>query len=266
MPRLHCQHCSFNQSWSVRRSSRKCKKCRREWSPSRDVIPGIRADERAWRMFLRAFLRYRTVAMIRLHTHQSHPVILKMSARVREMMAIDMPEILSGIIEVDETYVGPQWRNRPWRVRRRGTKKGRGTSKQAVFGLLERRRSIARTFFVPNVRTATLMAIMKTYIAPGSTVYSDAYQLYQNLTAEGYRHDFVDHKQHEYARGEVHSNSMEGFWGVLKRRLKTTGSIRRDRLVGYVTEETWRYNHRTLSETEKVERLLNLLKKWWKNS
>jgi len=261
MPRHHCPYCDFNQSWSVRRSSRKCKKCRREWVPSRNVVKGIRADERAWRRFLRAFLRYRTVAAIALHTHQSHPVILKMSAHARIVMARDMPKMLSSIVEVDETYIGPQWRNRPWRVRKHGTKKGRGTSKQAVFGMLERTRGVALTFFVDNVRTPTLMALMKKHIALGSTVYSDAYQLYRNLPKAGYGHDFVDHKQHEYARGVVHSNSMEGFWGILKRRLKTTGGIRRERLPAYVAEETWRYNQRRLTETQKVERLLDLLKK-----
>lgn len=207
-------------------------------------------------------LRYRTVVAIKLHTRQSHPVILKMYDCIRQIMVDDVPQQLSGIVEVDETYIGAQWRNEPWSVRRRGTKKGRGTNKQAVFGIYERHRQVVRTFLVPNVQKETLLALMREHIVLGSTIYSDAYQLYQLMAHEGYRHAFVDHKQHEYARGLVHSNGMEGFWGVLKRRLKTTGGIRRSRLHLYVAEETWRYNHRTLPEREKIRRLVKLLKEF----
>jgi transposase-like protein len=184
-----------------------------------------------------------------------------MSGVLRQVMAQDVPVLLSGVVEVDETYIGAQWRNRPWSVRKHGTKKGRGTSKQAIFGIHERTRGVVRAFFVPNVRSGTLLPLIRKHVAPGSTIYSDAYQLYQNVVKDGYRHAFVDHARHEYARGPVNSNGMEGFWGVLKRRLKTTGGIRLSRLPHYVAEEVWRYNFRSLSETEKVERLLDLLQK-----
>ena len=97
---------------------------------------------------------------------------------------------------------------------------------------------------------------MKKYIITGSTIYSDAYQLYQETVKEGYFHDFVDHKKHEYGKGDVNSNGMEGFWGVLKRRLKVTGGIRMARLHLYVAEEAWRYNYRKLPEEEKIARIL----------
>ena len=176
-------------------------------------------------------------------------------------MAADVPQVFAGIVEVDETYIGAQWRNRSWSVRKHGTKKGRGTTKQAIFGIHERARGIVRAFFVVNVRNETLLPLIRKHVVPGSTVYSDAYQLYQNVVKYGYRHSFVDHKQHEYARGPVHSNGMEGFWGVLKRRLKTTGGIRMTRLPLYLAEEVWRYNFRRLPEKEKIERLLDLLKR-----
>lgn len=260
MPRHRCPHCSSPHAWSVRRNARKCKNCRREWVPRRSVSSGIRADAKVWRRFIVAALRYRTVAAIRLHVKLSHPVILAMYARLRAVMALDMPEALSGTVEVDETYIGPQWRNRPWSVRKHGTKKGRGTSKQPVFGILERDRGLVLAFLVPDVKKRTLMPIIVERVKKGSLICSDAYQLYQETVHEGFRHAFVDHKQHEYARGEIHSNTMEGFWGLLKRRLKTTGGVRKERLHLYVAEEAWRYNQRKLPETEKVERLLDLLR------
>lgn len=175
-------------------------------------------------------------------------------------MAGDVPEILRGTIEVDETYIGAQWRNRKWSVRKRGTKKGRGTQKQPVFGLLERERGVARTFLVSDVQKQTLLGIIRTCVEKGSIVYSDGYQAYQHAPRFGYTHAFVDHEQNEYCRGDVSTNTMEGFWGVLKRRLKTTGGISTDKLAHFVAEETWRYNHRRFTEPEKINRLLNLLK------
>ena len=86
--------------------------------------------------------------------------------------------------------------------------------------------------------------------------------LYQETVKEGYAHDFVDHHQNEYARGVVSTNHMEGFWGILKRRLRSTGGVRRERLHWYVNEECWRYNHLSYSEEEKIERLLDLLKEF----
>lgn len=261
MPYLTCPQCGSKRSWSIRRYARKCKHCRKEWVPSRNIIPGIRADEKEWRDFAVAFLRYRTVVFIRTHTRQSKPTILKMSECVRKMMAEDVPDCLSGTIEIDETYIGPQWRNRRWVERKLGTKKGRGTQKQAVFGIYERQRGMVLTFLVPDAKQKTVLPIIQTHVLLGSLICTDGFELYRMLPRAGYRHASVDHKAHEYVRGDIHSNAIEGFWGILKRRLKTTGGIRRDRLGIYVAEETWRYNFRKLSEKEKTERILGLLKK-----
>ena len=200
-------------------------------------------------------LRYRTAEAVGLHAKHAKRVILKVLRMIREVMAEDVPEVLSGIVEVDETYIAGMWHNKPWSVRKRGTKKGRGTSKQAVFGIRERRRGVVRAFLVPDAKKKTLMPLIKATVESGSTIYSDAYQLYQETVKEGYKHDFVDHHKHEYGRGEVHSNGMEGFWGFLKRRLKVTGGIRRSRLYLYVAEEVWRYNNRSLTEEVRIERL-----------
>ncbi len=121
---------------------------------------------------------------------------------------------------------------------------------------------MVRIWVVPNVLKRTLMPIITRHIALGSTIYSDGYQLYQETVYEGYTHDFVDHHQNEYARGEVSTNAMEGFWGLLKRRLRSTGGIRRERFYWYAAEEAWRYNHRKIPETAKVELLLDLLSKF----
>lgn len=262
---MRCPYCNHAKSWAIRRGARKCKSCRREWKQSTQILPGIGWSKTVWQIFLVAFLRYKTIRAIRLHIGYSHVTLTKASALVRKVMLADMPQVFSGTVEVDETYIAGTWYNKRWSERKHGTKRGRGTTKQPVFGIFERSRSVVRIWLVPNVQKRTLMPIMKQYIAPGSTIYSDAYQLYQETVQEGYVHAFVDHHQNEYARGDISTNAMEGFWGLLKKRLRSTGGIRRGRLLWYANEEAWRYNHRKLTETEKTEKLLGLLVKFGGN-
>ena len=257
-----CPKCHSVRSWAIRRNSRKCRSCRREWTPSRWVVPGICIEERPWRVFIRCFLRYKTQRSILLHFPHAHTVLLKMSTVLRTVMMQDMPELFSGVVEVDETYIAGTWYNKRWVERKYGTKRGRGSSKQPIFGMLGRTQGAVRIWFVPNVQKRTLMPIITKHITSGSTIYSDGYQLYQETVYEGYHHDYVDHHQNEYARGDVSTNAMEGFWGLLKRRLRSTGGIRRTRLHLYAHEEAWRYNHRRLTERAKTEKLLQLLKEF----
>jgi transposase-like protein len=230
--------------------------------PTHDLVSGIRGGTKEWGDFISCFLRYKTIRLIAIHLSYSRPTLMKMSMALRNAMLRDMPDHFSGVVEVDETYIAGTWYNKRWEERKHGTKRGRGTTKQPVFGILERKRSIVRPFLVPNVQKRTLMPIMKQYIVPGSMIYSDAYQLYRETVHEGYRHDFVDHHQNEYARGEVSTNAMEGFWGLLKKRLRSTGGIRRERLHLYVHEEAWRYNNRKLEESAQIQKLLQLLKEF----
>lgn len=255
---MRCPYCSHTKSWSVRRCSRKCKACRREWVPGKQFVSGIRATEKEWQQFLLCFLRYKTVAGIRLHAELSHLTVLKMSARVRSAMSRDLPEWFAGVVEADETYIGT-WQNKRWQVRKHGTKRGRGTSKQPVFGLFGRDGMQVRGWLVPNTQTHTLRALIQKHVERGSTLYSDGYPFYRKTPRYGYEHDFVDHNKNEYARGDVSTNCMEGFWGLLKKRLRATGGIRRERLQAYVDEECWRYNHLGWTETKKIQRLLDLL-------
>lgn len=259
MPRHRCPKCGHFRSWELRRGARRCRECRKEWTPPRFTVPGVRASAREWRAFLKCFLRYRTAKAVRGHFPRSHTLVLKMCRAAREAMARDVPGPFSGTVEMDETCVAGSWYNKRWAQRKAGTKRGRGTGKQPVFGIYERERKLVRTWLVGDVKKRTLMPIIKAHVVPGSTIYSDGYQLYAQSVREGYFHDSVDHAAGEYARGGVSTNAMEGFWGMPKRRLRATGGIRRERLYLYVSEEAWRYNNRALPESEKIRKLSRLL-------
>lgn len=189
-----------------------------------------------------------------LERHTIH----RMLHYLRTLMTTDIPEPFGGIVEIDETFIGGQWRNKPWRIRIKGTKRGHGTSKQAVFGMLSRDSGQVIAFPIPNLKSDTLLAALSAHLLPGARIYTDGWTGYARVHRH-FTHEKVDHQAGVYVRGTVHTNSIESFWGYLKRRLKITGGIRTSRLHFFLGEEMWRFNHRRESLDEKVEALQRLL-------
>lgn len=96
----------------------------------------------------------------------------------------------------------------------------------------------------------------------GSNIYTDGHKGYRQLNRCGYYHDWVDHESGEYIRGDVHTQTLDGYWGLLKNRLAAIGGIRRRRLRYFIGEHQWRYNFRHLTRKEQVIRIYKLLIKF----
>lgn len=159
---------------------------------------------------------------------------------------------LGGTVEADETYIGgrrPEWRGgRPGRP-------GKNSHKVPVFGVVERKgRVMAVT--VPNVRKATLMPHVERRVLPASTIYTDELKSYNALEGRGYRHRRVNHSEAVYVSGDVHVNTIEGFWSLVKRGIGGVyHSVSAKHLQGYLNEYAWRYCHRS-DERAQFETLL----------
>ena len=170
--------------------------------------------------------------------------VLRALTYVRMAFQKDIPEVFSGTVEVDETYLGGQWKNKRHSAKSGGTKRGRGTSKTPVFGILCRGGKVWAQV-VPDVEAKTLMPLISRRVKAGSIVCSDTWKSYTGVAAKGYVHRLVKHHKGEYSDGKGnHINGLEGFWGYLKRRLAAKGGIRKERLPLYLGEYVWRYNHR----------------------
>lgn len=262
MPKLlRCPSCGFSRSWVVRRGHRKCKSCRIEWSPRRSSVAGdFHCSVEAWRRIINAFLLERTIGSIMRAASCSYGTGKKIAQRIRKVMTLDAPKILSGTCEADETYIGGAWSNLHTNKRRalRGTR-GRGTKKQAVLGIVSRTSGQMVVRFIPNAKRRTLIPIIQECVTHGSTVYTDGHWAYRVLSTYGYSHDFVDHRSGEYVRGDVHTQTIEGRWGMIKARLKTIGGVRKERAWYFLGEQVWRYNFRHLTHDERVSRLMKLL-------
>lgn len=252
---IRCPRCQHSKSWSIRRGKRRCAACRYEWVPRAQPL---RLTPVEWRRLLRWFVLGQSAAVIAQEARLERKRVLRALLLVRQAMTRDVPPAFSGVVEIDETYLGGAWRNKRLKERAQGTRRGRGTSKQAVFGILCRGGQIWAEV-VPNVEAKTLMALLHQWVRAGSVVCSDTFRGYTGIAARGYVHRLVDHSQAFSNRQGSHVNGLEGFWGYLKRRLAAKGGVRRERLPLYLAEYVWRYNHRRLSVAEQVKSLLKLI-------
>ena len=238
---LKCLRCGCSKLYSVRREKKRCSDCRYEWIPWK--LP-LHLTRKEWAKILHWFLRGLPVVAIAQETGIERKRVLRALTYVRMAFQKDIPEVFSGTVEVDETYLGGQWKNKRHSAKSGGTKRGRGTSKTPVFGILCRGGKVWAQV-VPDVEAKTLMPLISRRVKAGSIVCSDTWKSYTGVAAKGYVHRLVKHHKGEYSDSKGnHINGLEGFWGYLKRRLAAKGGIRKERLPLYLAEYVWRYNHR----------------------
>src|SRR6195952_2639308 len=134
-------------------------------------------------------------------------------------------------------------KRRPPRRRRLKGERGRGTlakEKPPIFGMLQRAGEVAIRMLA-DVQRATIEPLIRGAIAVGSVVHTDEYAIYNKLTEWGYDHQTVCHAKGEYARDddgdgfcEVHVNTMEGFWSLLRSWLRPHRGISQESLPLYL--------------------------------
>jgi len=154
--------------------------------------------------------------------------------RIVSICESDSP--LNGEIEVDESYFG---------ARRVKGKRGRGAyGKTIVFGLLKREGKVY-TEIVPDVKAATLQALIRGRVDVDSVIHSDGWRGYDGLVDIGYdKHFRVHHGENEFARGNCHINGIESFWSYAKIRLIKFRGIDKKNFNLHLKECEFRFNHR----------------------
>ncbi|HEX9928621.1 MAG TPA: IS1595 family transposase, partial [Pyrinomonadaceae bacterium] len=163
----------------------------------------------------------------------------RMFKQIRSMLSEDDTQ-LCGKVEVDETYVGG---------RKKGGKRGRGSeNKTIVAGAVERQgKVVARV--VPNVKSATLVPFIYEKVLPSSLIFTDELPSYNSLKYQGYEHKRVHHAENVYVLGDAHTNSIEGFWSLVKGGIRGVyHSVSAKYLQSYFNEYAFRYNRRKAIE------------------
>jgi transposase-like protein len=182
-----------------------------------------------------------------MSSHQLHRILgvtyktaWFMTHRIREAMKSGSLAPIGGggkIVEVDETYWGNKKGIKP--------KAGGASHKHKILALVERNGQ-ARGFHVADVTGKTLKPILLAQIARDSHLMTDEAPRYVPLGWNFAKHSSVNHAAKEYARGDVTTNTVEGYFSILKRGLVGTyHHVAEAHLSRYVTEFDFRYNHRT---------------------
>lgn len=160
----------------------------------------------------------------------------RMARQIRLLMSDDDGPLGDNeIVELDETYVGGKAKG----------KRGRGAAKKTpVFGAVERNGKL-KTKVVLNVRKLTLMPLIKDMVADNSVIVTDESNSYNDVKKVGHLHESINHSKGQYVDGDVHTNTIEGFWSQFKRSVHGTyHSVSRKHLQLYLDEFSFRYSHR----------------------
>jgi IS1 family transposase len=170
-----------------------------------------------------------------------------MCHRIRAGMADEDFKKLMGIVEVDETFIGGKAKNRHWDKRGPrggGGKGGIGSGKAAVAGAVTRKGNVVARV-VANVRKETLRQFIREAISNKvSLICTDDNRAYQRMDGE-FPHGVVNHAAGQYVVGAIHTNTIEGFWSILKRGVVGTfHKVSPKYLPLYVAEFSFRYNNR----------------------
>jgi ISXO2-like transposase domain/Transposase zinc-ribbon domain len=175
--------------------------------------------------------------------------------RIRLAMQDDLTGgTLSGEVEVDESFIGGKARNmHKNRKRRMQITAGRTAGKAVVLGIVEReaegKQKRVRATVIKDRQKDTIASEVAAYVEPGTTIHSDEHGTVWRMDNR-YVHNIVQHLE-TYVQGNVHTNTLENFWSLLKRGLTGTYiAVEPFHLFRYVDEQAFRYNNRKHADGE----------------
>lgn len=232
----------------------RCRECRKQYTVRIGMVwEESRLPLRHWcYAFWRAATSKKGVAALEImrHCQISYRAALFLMNRIRFAMAPDAntPK-LTGTVEADETYIG----GKPRPGDNKEHKRGRGTSKTAVFAAVEPDGS-KRSRVVADVTSDTLKAAMREVVDQQARIITDDYSAYEGLNVrfEG-GHDTVCHSTREYVRGDIHTNTVESSFALVKRGIHGIyHNVSRQYLHRYLWQFDFVWNNRFLNDGERT--------------
>lgn len=261
----NCPHCGSLKHYATKKAGRyRCgeKECRKDYTVmTKSVMERSHAKltQWAWAFHLYASSKKGFTAMqLQRSLGCEYNTAWFLHHRVMEAMrrgGLDLPPMggPGKIVEVDEAYHGdtdtPRPRNKylpPF------TKGGKGSSKRAIVSLVERGGSV-RSFHVPTADAATVAKIVRENAHKETRLHTDESKLYVRVGTEFAAHETVNHGGREYARGDVTTNTVEGFFGIFKRGMRGNYQHCAEKnLHRYLAEFDFRYSTRDLTDGERA--------------
>ena len=162
----------------------------------------------------------------------------RMTTQIRKLMKQPNRK-LTGTVEADETYFGGK---------RRLNRRGRGTHKTPIIGVVKRNGEV-RARVTNDVSSWTIVPWLQKNVRKGSHLMTDEFKSYKVKGGFGFRQQSINHSEYQYVRGNVHTNTIEGFWGQFKRSMHGTyHSISKKYLQSYLDQQVFLYNVRLSSK------------------
>jgi len=172
---------------------------------------------------------------IERHLGVTYKTAWRIAKQIRLLMQ-QGSDLLNGTIEADETYIGGVKRGQ----------QGKFDNKTAVVGIVEKGGK-SRAFATKHADATVTIPFLKSNIAQGSVIHTDESRIYSRVKRD-FDHAFVNHSKFEYVKAGVTTNTIEGFWGQLKRSVDGTyHSVSPKYLQSYVNEFVYRYNLRDVA-------------------
>jgi transposase-like protein/predicted RNA-binding Zn-ribbon protein involved in translation (DUF1610 family) len=171
---------------------------------------------------------------IERETGVTYKTAWRMCKEIRHCLNEDVSPF-DGDVEMDESYFGG----------RKHGKRGRGAEgKTPVFGMTQRGGQV-KTMVVPNVKRSSILPIVSAGVVKTAQIFTDEMHTYKALPSMGYAHASIPHAQKIYVMGNVHTNTIEGFWSNVKNGIRGVyHSVSSKYLQSYLNEYSFRYNHR----------------------
>ena len=210
--------------------------------------------------------------------HVTQATAWYMLQKIRLLYPQSDAEAFEGTVECDEVYIGgkEKWKHKSMRTPKT---QGRSTkTKTPLFGMMERSTFInesgerenityVHAFVVKNTNRDSLQPIIQQFVEEGSTIISDELNAYNGLSELGYTHEVVKHGEEEYAKGNIFTNSIEGFWSHFRRMIAGCyHDVSDEHLQSYIDEAVYRWNTRKMSESERFahmfDKSIGLVRKW----
>jgi transposase-like protein len=238
---VRCLRCGLDKvPWLENQKKHQCRSCRYQFSVTTNTIFHD-THLPLWKWYLAVYLIVQakkgiSANQLKRTLNVSYKTAWYLSHRIRDALKVVDTQLLKGIVEADETFVGGKVE---------GMGRGYRGNKTVVVGAFQRDGAIRLQVVRGRDRESLQGFIRENVAGDAQAIYTDDWKAYEGIADHDTKHKTVNHSENEYVKGDVHTNSMENVWSLLKRSI--VGSyhqVSAKHLDAYLDELEFRFNNR----------------------